>query len=57
MPELLILSGLLCVLTIGGFIADYIFPHIRPLNRFIESLPMMEDDFDESEVSRKENAA
>lgn len=28
------------VLFIGGIIADYIFPHIRPIERFIRSLPL-----------------
>ena len=29
MGELIILTGYMIVLAIGGFIADYIFPHIR----------------------------
>ena len=28
------------VLTIGCIVADYIFPHIGPIERFIESLPL-----------------
>ncbi len=28
------------VLAIGCVIADYIFPHIGPIERFIESLPL-----------------
>lgn len=59
MPELLILMGMFAVLAIGGLISDYILPHIEPLNRFIDSLPMMQDGYDESniECTRKERAA
>lgn len=57
MSELLILVGLFAILTIGGLIADYIFPHIEPLNRFIDSLPMMVDNAGNIETIRKERAA
>lgn len=59
MSELLILMGLFDVLAIGGLISDYIFPHIEPINHFIDSLPMMRDDCDENniELIRKERAA
>lgn len=59
MPELMILAGLLAVLTVGGLVADYIFPCIEPINRFIDSLPMMRNDCDDNniEVTRKERAA
>ena len=59
MSELLILMGLFAVLAIGGLITDYIFPHIEPINRFIDSLPMMQRGFDEGsiETTRKERAA
>lgn len=45
---LAILGAFLLILAIGGIIADYILPHIEPLNRFINSLPMMleEEEFD-----------
>lgn len=56
MPELLILMGLFAILAIGGLISDYILPHIEPINRFIDSLPMMQDDCDD-EIVRKERAA
>lgn len=59
MPELMILAGLFVVLTVGGLVADYIFPHIGPINRFIDSLPMMRDDHDAENIerTRKERAA
>lgn len=40
----IILFGLLGVLGIGGLIADYVFPRIGPLNRWLDSLPDYEDD-------------
>ena len=44
MVELAILSVFLLILGIGGLIADYVFPHIGPLQRWIDSLPMLEDE-------------
>lgn len=41
----------LLILGIGGIIADYVLPHIPPLNRWIDSLPEYEDD---SEIYRRE---
>lgn len=38
MPALLILTGTFAVFSIGGLIADYIFPHIGTLNHFIDQL-------------------
>lgn len=38
-------------LGIGGLVADYVFPHIPPLRRWIDSLPEYEDD---SEIYRRE---
>ena len=40
---LAITSGFLLILTVGGFVADYVFPHIPLIQRFIDSLPSMED--------------
>lgn len=40
----IILLGLFSVLGIGGLIADYVFPRIGPLNRWLDSLPGYEDD-------------
>lgn len=59
MPELMILTGLFTVLTISGLIADHILPRIEPINCFIDSLPMMQDDYDDNDIEtmRKEYAA
>lgn len=40
-----ILSGFLAVLGIGGLIADYVFPHIPFIQKYLDSLP----DWDEEE--------
>lgn len=34
----------LLVLFVGGLIADYIFPHIKFINRFIDSLPLSQKE-------------
>lgn len=47
MVELMIMAGFLMVLAVVGFVADYILPHIKPLERWIESLPQWEDEDDE----------
>lgn len=58
MGELMILTGYMIVLAIGGFVADYIFPHIEPLNDFIDSLPIMHDFVEANDdILRKEKAA
>jgi hypothetical protein len=48
MDEIIILAvylvSLFGLLAVGGFIADYIFPHIPPLQRWIDTLPMLQDD-------------
>lgn len=44
MAELIFLSGFFVLLGIGGIIADYIFPHIKPLTRYIDRLPMMDEE-------------
>ena len=52
-PELLdeavvalaILTGYLLILCVGCLIADYVFPHIPIIQRFLDSLP----DWDEEE--------
>ena len=51
-PELLdeavvalaILTGYLLILFIGCLIADYVFPHIPFIQRFLDSLPGWEDE-------------
>lgn len=42
--DLMILAGFLMVLGIGALIADYVFPHIPLIQRYIDSLPDYEDD-------------
>lgn len=44
MVFLLYVAGILLTLGVGGLVADYIFPHIKPLERFLDSLPMMDDE-------------
>lgn len=41
---LLYVAGILLILGVGGLVADYIFPSIKPLERFLDSLPMMDDE-------------
>ena len=35
---------ILLILGIGGLIADYVFPHIPFIERFIDSLPEWDDE-------------
>ena len=37
-------SAILLILGIGGLIADYVFPHIPFIERFIDSLPEWDDE-------------
>ena len=46
---LLYAAGILITLGMGGLVADYIFPHIKPLERFLDSLPMMDNEEEGSE--------
>lgn len=39
-----LLSVFLLVLGVGGLIADYVFPHIPFIERFLDSLPDWEDE-------------
>ena len=41
---LLYVAGILLTLGVGGLVADYIFPHIKPLGRFMAGLPMRDDE-------------
>jgi hypothetical protein len=41
-PALLMLGWFFCILSVGGAVVKYIFPHIKPLNRFFDSLPLGE---------------
>ena len=40
----IIFAGFMIMLGVGCFVADYIFPHIPFLNRWLDSLPDFEDD-------------
>jgi len=58
MVELMILSGFFVIPSICGLLADHILPHIKPLNDFIDSLPLMADEAESGiYISRKENKA
>lgn len=48
--DLMILAGFLVVLGIGALIADYVFPHIPFIQRYLDRLPGYEDD---EEVERQ----
>ena len=37
-------SAILLILGIGSLIADYVFPHIPFIERFIDSLPEWDDE-------------
>lgn len=41
---LVLMLGFLAILAVGGLVADYILPHIKPLERWLETLPLWEDD-------------
>ena len=36
-------AAILLILGIGGLIADYVFPHTPSIARFIDSLPVWDD--------------
>lgn len=42
--DLMVLVGFVMLLGIGALIADYVFPHIPFIQRFLDSLPDYEDD-------------
>lgn len=42
--NLAILCGFLFLLGLGGLIADFVFPHIPFIQRWLDSLPEYEDD-------------
>lgn len=46
---LMILTGYLGVLCVGCLVADFIFPHIPFIERWLESLPAWEDEDDSQE--------
>ena len=39
-----LMSCFLLILGVGGLIADYVFPHIPFIQRFLDSLPDWEDE-------------
>lgn len=41
---LIYLTGLNAVLVVGCLIADYVFPHIPFIERYLDSLPDWDDD-------------
>ena len=45
-----IFGAFLLILAAGCLIADFVLPHIRPLERYLESLPEYEDD---EEIARR----
>lgn len=47
--NLAILCGFLAVLGVGGLIADYVFPHIPFIQRFLDTLLDWDEDEDEFE--------
>ena len=44
--DLMVLAGFMVVLGIGALIADYVFPNIPFIQRYLDSLPNYEDDED-----------
>lgn len=43
---LIYMTAIFAVFTVCGIGTDCVLPHIEPLNRWIDSLPMMEDEDD-----------
>ena len=54
MDDLFLLSGYLgafaIILAVGGFIADYIFPHIPIIENWLNGLPDYEDERKDSKI-------
>lgn len=44
MIELIILGVILALLFVGGILADYVLPHVGPLVRYLDSLPMSREE-------------
>ena len=44
MVEVMMFGILLAVLFAGGLVTDHIFPRIRPIRRYIDSLPLCSED-------------
>lgn len=41
---LALMAGFLVVLGVGGLVADYVFPHIPFIQRYLDSLPDWDDE-------------
>lgn len=39
-----VLAGYLALIVAAGILADYVAPHIKPLERFIDGLPLAQDN-------------
>lgn len=42
--NLLLFAGFLVVLSVGSLVADYVFPHIPFIQRYLDSLPDWDDE-------------
>ena len=47
---LALMAGFLVVLGVGGLVADYVFPHIPFIQRYLDSLPDWDDEVEEYEM-------
>ncbi len=43
----LYVTAFVAALVVGGVFSDYIIPHIKPLERWLESLPAGKEDDDD----------
>lgn len=41
------MTGLNAVLLVGCLVADYVFPHIPFIERYLDSLPDWDEDYEE----------
>lgn len=39
-----IFGVILLTFAVGGLIADFVLPHIRPIEQYLENLPELDDD-------------
>lgn len=57
MEDLVITLGLfaayLLILSVGGLVADYVLPHIGPLVRWIDTLPLMRKETEASDEKER----
>lgn len=52
--DLMVLAVFLGILGIGALIADYVFPHIPFIQRYLDRLPDYEDDEEAERQYREE---